>query len=247
MKTINISTVFRALAVTSMLSLSSTSWALTIPTSDAVQGVGVGAGLQGDFWHTPSGATDWYNIAPTHTYLNAHSSTPDGTFTATIIGYGARDSDPIQTFLQADGSSYIGLNANTADSILRLSGFIDITSPSTISFKSGHDDCVQLKIGSEILYSAGINDVAVNSATFTIAGYYPIELVYSDTYFPPPTGSGSLGLTMDTGSGYQTVPTSILFENVQVQPAPEPTTMLLMGIGVSGLAFIRRRMKNSKI
>ena len=223
------------------VSMCSTSWALNISESDAIQGIGVGVGLQGNFWQTPSGVTNWYDIAPTLAYLNT-SPKPSisGTFTATTIGYGGTDYDPIQTFLQADGASYAGQNGLTGDSILELSGFIDIESLGTINFKSGHDDCVQLKIGSEILYSVGITGSAENSATFTKTGLYSITLLYSNTFFGGTTGSGSLSLEMDTGSGYQSVPTSILYKGTE--SVPEPTTMLLLGTGIIGILGARKRI-----
>jgi hypothetical protein len=132
MKPMSASKIFGVMIVISMVSLSSAAWAVPIPSSEAIQGVGVGKGLKGNFFQYD---TESWEIGPTLSYLSTNP-TPTGTFISTVIGtgYGAMDDESIQTVLVDDGTSYVGQPGIIGGSVLRMAGFIDIASVGNIGF-----------------------------------------------------------------------------------------------------------------
>jgi hypothetical protein len=163
--------------------------------------------LTGSYWWTKSAAvTSNYGA---WTWMMATSS-PSGSFPATLLNYSGSDATDILSWLSTDGASYSGYDGNFEDGVVELAGKITIPTNNTL-VKMTSDDGATLSIGADqwmvTLSSAGNGSVKVPTA-----GTYPIFI----EYYNHQGGSGAAKLQLQwdsTGLGlglYSAIPPTAL-------------------------------------
>lgn len=238
--------------------------AVFIPGNLSVPGSARGDGLIAEIYDTDDVRTN--DEADNFIAVNL----PDATFVSTLLDYPSGSSDTssnsalLGTLLGTDTSTLAPSTAQNLQAlglVFRFSGFIEIkpefdtntaTSAIDVEFTVGSDDGMRLQFGGITVTQASgtrtfrFTDDSGNDsqlASFESPGLYPVELLFWDAgfgglgvewYSSIPGGPDSGSPTGATGT-VGIVPTSIL------STVPEPSTALLFGFGLVGLAAGRRR------
>jgi len=225
-----------------------TAYAVSIPTSAMEAAVGINNGLNGEYYNSGP----YYSIRDAEAFVD--SNAPTATFMSTAIDYpnGAQDtvdsSTTLSNYLGADASSLTnpGAGANELNtSVFRFSGYISIleafdqntdAGSIDVEFTVGSDDGFLLRIGDALVTEfSGPRSFRNTSgvASFGSAGLYSLELIYYENF-------GGTGIEFSSSiSGGGIVSQEYLFKDIR--PVPEPSTMILFGIGLASIqhaAFI---------
>lgn len=233
-----------AAAGAALLTIGGAAQAQVVITSLPTPGAAGAPGLNGTFYFTNGAPITTISMA--QAYMAANSAT--GTFTATEagitgsrngFGYFAHDADSAAQFLQVgdDGKSYSGPTTTLDDGLFDFRGYLDVTAPGTLPLSLFSDDGSALYIGGQqVLLNDGVHvDTQVNgSATFALAGLYPVDVVYFNHVTPDFQNTGAL--EVDFGGDHLS----------QLSPAPELSGVAAFWVGMLGLGALavkaRRRI-----
>jgi len=176
----------------------------------------------------------WQNQAPFPASLPSNTSglgAPAATFDISGINFNSNGSTDytIGSFLTSGGNSvtnqsagFAGLSGNTLNNtIFEFTGFTDLVAGQT--YNVIHDDGAILYINGVAVINAGA-PTAAETSTFVAAatGTFSVDLLYAEV------------------NGAPAVLTSDL---VAATPTPEPSSIILLGSGLIGVAgLVRRRM-----
>jgi len=150
-------------------------------------------------------------------------------------GGGAPYSNLVGSFTSSDiafatntGYSWhpFGLSSFGAD----MTGFLEVTTTGTYGFTLNSDDGSLLFIDGSLVVDngGGHGPTAVTGSINLSAGIHPFEVQFFEDF------GGPSGVDLSLPSGV----------NYEGQQVPEPSTMLLLSMGIAGLGLLRRRFKN---
>ena len=257
--------VASALAAIAALAINwGTAGAVTIPASELVHEPTkkVGTGLKGEYYNIRAGSRITTNSQAD--FIISYTD-PTATFVAKLIDYPnggdntMGDTKTLAEFLGGNATGLSGSGSTTLDySLFHFFGYINIldsfdvtvgNSTIDVKFALGSDDGSRLMIGGKtVVNNEGDHGFVFKNGTasFVEAGVYPIDLIFYENggstgieLFSSIPGGPNSGAPAGMGT-YGIVPTSVLH---QVIPAPEPSTMALLGMGFLGVGIAARRRK----
>jgi hypothetical protein len=132
----------------------------------------------------------------------------------------------------------VGFNA-VLNSIIQLSGFLRVDTPGFQLLALGSDDGSELLIqGIQVIDNDGIHAFpgpggVPKEISFTTAGLYAIEILF----FESQVSAWGLEFCQNVCGIGTPVSGSLLYHAA----VPEPVTLVLLGLGLIGVGFVRRR------
>jgi hypothetical protein len=183
--------------------------------------------ITGHLWHVPEAVT--FLAIP----ANVPGTTPDVTFdvnspmnffgTSVTVGTWLGNGSAFNIIENAAGTLASLMDNGVVGTILEFTGFVTVTNGQT--FTVTHDDGLTLIIGGlDLGFNPGPTAPVTSVATYTgPTGTFAFQLVYAECC------GGPAVLQID-----------LPFSNT----APEPATLALLGLGLAGLGFARRRKLN---
>jgi hypothetical protein len=187
--------------------------------------------IAGSLWHVPESIVN----SPTGASpLNVPGTTPDVTFdvnspftfnntTNLSVGTWLASGSAFSIHENTSGTLASPMDNLTTGTIVNFTGFVTVVNGQT--FTVTHDDGLTLIIGGlTVVNVPGPTPPLLTTVTYTgPSGNFPFQLVYSECCSGPAELEISLPLS--------------------TTPTPEPATMLLLGLGLVGLAGVRRKFK----
>jgi hypothetical protein len=143
-----------------------------------------GGSLYGEYWRRPVNSFPLDGTTNPNNRVDVLIDTfgdPTGTFQAKKFVYTGNDLTVITNWLSTDVTSYVGAIDNLDDGAVRLTGYINVPVPGTVSLGITSDDGSRITIGGvDIINNDGSHgDATVDaSVAFAAAGLYPIEITY---------------------------------------------------------------------
>lgn len=183
--------------------------------------------ISGNLWHVPEAIA--YNAIPSNVPL----TTPDVTFdvnspmnffgTSVTVGTWLGNGSAFNIVENTAGTLSSLMDNFSVGTMLEFNGFVTVTNGQT--FTVTHDDGLTLIIGGiDMGFNPGPTAPITSTETYTgPSGNFPFQLVYAECC------GGPAVLQID-----------LPFSST---PVPEPSTMLLLGIGLFGLVGLRKKFK----
>ena len=156
-----------------------------------------------------------------------------GIFAGDTLCFNSNNSgaDTLQDFLTSSGATVLTGSASALshalnDTVFEFTGTVTVTNGEL--FQAGHDDGLQLQIGSILVINApGPTGFTTTPATYTgPSGTFSFDLVYGECC----GGPANLDIALP-------------FVSVPSVPEPETYAMLMAGLGLLGVAARRRKQK----
>ena len=183
--------------------------------------------VSGSLWHVPEATSQ--NAVP----ANVPAGTGDVTFDVLSPFNFSGTNVTVSTWLGSSGTGAFNIVENTAGTLaslmdntiqgtlVRFTGLVTVTNGE--AFTVSHDDGLTLTIGGlSVISSPGPTSQINTTATYTgPGGNLPFELVYGECCGGP----------------------AVLQVDLPLSSVPEPTTLLLLGFGLVGLAGLRKVKK----
>lgn len=183
--------------------------------------------ISGNLWHVPEAIAQ--NAIPSNVPL----TTPDVTFdvnspmnffgTSVTVGTWLGNGSAFNIVENTAGTLSSLMDNFSVGTMLEFNGFVTVTNGQT--FTVTHDDGLTLIIGGiDMGFNPGPTAPITSTETYTgPSGNFPFQLVYAECC------GGPAVLQID-----------LPFSST---PVPEPSTMLLLGIGLFGLVGLRKKFK----